>query len=58
MSFPGVIDRGVEERHRVGGTTGSTSQTVSYLFYGQLFEPRQRAGEEAHYEGGRSADNI
>jgi len=30
----------------------------SHLFYGQLFESRQRAGEEAHDEGGGGADDI
>lgn len=49
----------VEEKLRVKGTTVSASQTkTSHLFYGQLFESRQRAGEEAYYKGGRSADDI
>lgn len=58
MSFPGLI---VQRRRGVKGTTVSTSQTQknsSYLFYGQLLESRQRAGEEADYKGGRGADNI
>lgn len=31
---------------------------LSHLFNGQFFESRQRAGEEANYEGGGGADNI
>lgn len=29
-----------------------------HLFYGQLFESRQRAGEEADYKGGGGADDV
>lgn len=59
MSFPGGI---VQWRK---GPESLAPQSVhhkqknsSYLFYGQLFESRQRAREEAHYKGGRGADNI
>lgn len=31
---------------------------VSDLFDGQLLESRQGAGEEAHDEGGRGADDV
>lgn len=31
---------------------------MSDLFYGQLLESRQGAGEEAHDEGGWGADNV
>lgn len=38
--------------------SGTWTQKVSDLFYGQLFESRQRAGEEAHNEGSRGANNV
>lgn len=34
------------------------TQKVSDLFYGQFLESRQGAGEEAHNEGCRGADNV
>lgn len=35
-----------------------TKRACSYLFNGQFFETRQRAGEEADYKGGRGADYV
>lgn len=59
---------------RPPGPAGSSRETVrslpdrfatahgcwwsSHLFYGQLFEPRQGAGEEADYERGGGADDV
>lgn len=64
MSFPEVIVQGGK-----GGSQGHHNQCItkkkkfflkvwSYFFDRQLFESRQRAGEEADYKRCRGADNI
>lgn len=44
---------GIDKHHN-----WTRTQKVSDLFYGQLFESRQRAREEAHNEGSRGANNV
>lgn len=58
MYFPAAI---VQWRKGKAPSQGYHSKYItnsSYLFYGQLFEARQGAGEEADYKGGRGADDI
>lgn len=60
MSFPGAIVqlRKSPESRTLQFVYHKQKKLLLYLLYGQLFESRQRAGEEADYKGGWSADYI
>lgn len=57
MSFPGAIVQG-RGKAQSQGHHSEYSASPSYLFYWQLFESRQGAGEEANDKGSGGADNI